>query len=250
MEQKAIEFKRKALSRIPKNRLTFVGPSKWMVEQCRQSPVTQDFPVVHIPYGLDTTDFAPRDRRIIRSMFGISDEVCVIGFLADSITDPRKGISQLKSAIMAMPSSVRVHVLTVGNGQLTNLNFPRHHLGPLHNDFLLSFFYSACDVFLCPSLQDNLPNTVLESMACGTPVIAYDTGGLPDMVREGESGSIVSPVGDDSALSRTISEMLSKPEILSEMRIRTRMLAVKAYALEVQARRYRELYKAVAVKKL
>jgi len=245
MEQQAMEIKRKALSRIPKDRLTFVGPSKWMVEQCRQSMVTEGFPVVHIPYGLDTAVFSPREKRIIRSMFAIPDDMYVIGFLADSITDPRKGMNQLESAIRLLPASMRVHLLTVGRGYTPTFSFAHSHLGPLQNDHILSFFYSACDLFICPSLQDNLPNTVLESMACGTPVVAYETGGLPDMVREGESGTVVNPVGDDSALSAAISGLLSNLEGLSEMRIRARALAVNEYALGIQAEQYRLLYQTV-----
>ncbi len=242
MEQKAIVFKQRALARIPKNRLTFVGPSEWMVEQCRRSPVTQDFEVVHIPYGLDPGTFAARDKRIVRSMFGIPDEVWVLGFVADGISDPRKGIRQLESAIRSLPAALPVHLLTVGNGHSPAFNFPHHHLGPIQSDHLLSFFYSACDLFVCPSLQDNLPNTVLEAMACGTPVAAYDTGGLPDMVREGVSGRLANPVGDAPALAAVISGLLSNPAGLSELRARARALAVKDYSLGVQAGHYRELY--------
>jgi glycosyltransferase involved in cell wall biosynthesis len=242
LEQEAVEFKRKALSKIPKDRLTFVGPSKWMVEQCRRSPVTEGFPVIHIPYGLDTAVFAPRDKRIIRSMFGIPDDVFVIGFLADSITDPRKGMSQLESAIRLLPASTPVHMLTVGRGYTPKFSFPHSHLGPLQNDFLLSFFYSACDLFVCSSLQDNLPNTVLESMACGTPVVAYETGGLPDMVREGESGSVVNPVGESAALAEAISRLLFERERLPMLRRNARDIAVAEYDLGIQSLNYKNVY--------
>jgi glycosyltransferase involved in cell wall biosynthesis len=242
MEQQAMEFKRKALSRIPKDRLTFVGPSKWMVEQCRQSTVTAAFPVVHIPYGLDTGIFAPRDRQIVRSMFDIPNDVRVLGFVSDGVADPRKGISQLESAIRLLPSSMRVHLLTVGNGPAPTFGFPHSHLGPLQNDFLLSFFYSACDLFVCPSLQDNLPNTVIESMSCGTPVVAYRTGGLPDMVREGESGSVVNPVGDSTALAEAISKLLYERERLPILRSNARAIAVAEYDLGIQSWNYKNVY--------
>jgi len=71
-EQDAIALKRRALEKIPRDRLTFVGPSRWMVEECRNSPVTQGFPVEHIPYGLDTMVFTPRDPSLLRAMFGIA----------------------------------------------------------------------------------------------------------------------------------------------------------------------------------
>jgi glycosyltransferase involved in cell wall biosynthesis len=241
-EREAVALKRRALARIPKGRLTFVGPSKWMVEQCRHSPVTQGFPVVHIPYGLDTDVFAPRDRRIVRAMFGIPDEALVLGFVADQIGDPRKGMAQLQAAVTALPTSIPVHVLTVGNGHSPKFQFPHHHLGGIQSDHLLSFFYSACDLFVCPSLQDNLPNTVLESLACGTPVVAYETGGLPDMVRAGVSGKVVNQVGDSASFGSAITECLTNSQALIKLRTQARELAVKEYTLGVQASHYAQLY--------
>ncbi len=244
-EQRALAFKIQALARIPKDRLTFVGPSKWMVEQCRQSPMTDGFPVVHIPYGLDTGVFAPRDKRIIRSMFDIPDDVMVLGFVADSIADPRKGMRQLEMAILSLPTSLKVHVLTVGNGRAPAFSFPHNYLGSLQRDHLLSFFYSSCDLFVCPSLQDNLPNTVLEAMACGTPVVAYDTGGLPDMILPGENGAIASPIGSSTDLGVAIESLIADPGRLSEMRGKARGMAVNRYALFMQAEAYKILYSKV-----
>ena len=237
----AVELKRRALSCVPKNRLTFVGPSKWMVEQCRQSQVTSGFPVIHIPYGLDTEVFTPRDKLVVRSMYGIADDELVLGFVADRIDDPRKGMAQLEAAIADLPSFARIHVLTVGNGQPPQFKFPHHHLGGIQSDHLLSLFYSACDLFVCPSLQDNLPNTVLESMACGTPVVAYETGGLPDMVRDGESGYIVKSVGDVRALATAICNLCNETKNLSAMRVQSRELAIREYSLPLQAVRNYQL---------
>jgi glycosyltransferase involved in cell wall biosynthesis len=241
-EREAMEIKRQALARIPKERLTFVGPSQWMVEQCRQSPVTGGFPVCHIPYGLDTEVFTPRDKQVMRSMYGIADDEQVLGFVADQLADPRKGMAQLAAAIASLPASVRVRLLTVGNGHSPQFQFPHHHLGGIQSDHVLSFFYSACDVFVCPSLQDNLPNTVLEALACGTPVVGYDTGGLPDMIVTGATGAIASPVGSSPALGTAIAELLSNGGRLAEMRAQARSRAMAQYTLGSQAWQYHKLY--------
>ena len=82
VEQEAVKFKTKILSRIPKDRLTFVAPSEWMLELCRRSPVTEGFPVIHIPGGLDTEVFSPKDKEIAQSMFAIPNDVMVLGFAA------------------------------------------------------------------------------------------------------------------------------------------------------------------------
>jgi glycosyltransferase involved in cell wall biosynthesis len=242
IEQCAVDIKRHALSRIPKGRLTFVGPSKWMVEQCRQSPVTSGFPVVHIPYGLDTEVFTPRDKRTMRSIYGIAEDELVLGFVADQIADPRKGMAQLEAAISLLLMSMRVRVLTVGNGHSPRFKFPHHHLGGIQSDHLLSFFYSACDLFICPSLQDNLPNTVLESLACGTPVVGYNIGGLPDMIMPHQNGIIASPVGSPAALGAAIEAFFSQVERLADMRQKARLRAASQYALPMQSEHYMNLY--------
>ena len=218
LEEKAVVLKQKALRRIPKERLTFVGPSRWMVEKCRKSPVTEGFSVEHIPYSLDTDVFCPRDRSLFRRMYEIPESSIVIGFVADVLSDPRKGMKELVEAVQLLEThGQQVHLMTVGNGELPPISCPHSHLGPIHNDYLLSFFYSTCDLFVCPSLQDNLPNTVLESLACGTPVLGFDTGGLPDMVREDYSGKLVSPVGDGNALGATMRSLLSVPDELQRL---------------------------------
>jgi len=208
-ESRAIEIKRRALSRIPKDRLTFVGPSRWMVEECRKSPITERFPVVHIPYGLDTGVFTPRDPSLLRAMFGIPADSCVIGFVADNIDDPRKGMKSLLEALHLLRKEYRsIHLVTVGHGDISVVEITHTQLGPIKNDRLLSFFYSACDLFVCPSLQDNLPNTVLESLACGTPVVGYRIGGLPDMVQDRINGHMVEQVGNSAGLADAIEKVI------------------------------------------
>lgn len=243
MEQKAIAFKKQALSLIPKNRLTFVGPSKWMVQQCRQSQITCEYLVEHIPYGLDTEVFAPRDSETIRGMYAIPKDVFVIGFIADNVTDPRKGMKPLLQALVQIARGhPDIHLVTVGNGVIESASIAHTHLGPIHNDRLLSFFYSACDIFACPSLQDNLPNTVLEAMACGTPVVAYQTGGLPDMVKESETGQIAENPGDPDSLRRAIERTLHPVSEAKRLGRVARMCATSEYPLAGQAARYNVLY--------
>ena len=166
------------------------------------------------------------------------------------MSDSRKGIRELETAIHSLPSSRKIHLLTAGGGDAPAFKVPHTHLGPVSDDERLSFFYSACDLFICPSLQDNLPNTVMESMACGTPVVAFETGGLPDLVRAGVSGKLATPSGDPLALAAAISELLSDADRLLKMRALTRALAVNEYGLGVCAGQYRELYAHVCGQKL
>ena len=242
-ETEAIEIKKRALAKIPKDRITFVGPSKWMVEECRKSQITRDFQVEHIPYGLDIKLFSPRPNSPLGSIIGVPENKIVLGFVADRLEDPRKGIRQLLDTVEnLLPKYLEIHLLIAGSG-LGNLGeIPHSSTGPLQNDLLLSHFYSACDFFVCPSLQDNLPNTVLEALACGTPVVAFKTGGLPDMVIPGETGFLANRNELNGALSDALDFQKNRPDKFQEMKAFCRAKAVKEYSLEIQAAKYKKLY--------
>jgi glycosyltransferase involved in cell wall biosynthesis len=242
-EAEAIAIKKRALAKIPKDRIIFVGPSKWMVEECRKSPITAGFQVEHIPYGLDLDLFSPKSPSEFKAILGIPDSKTVLGFVADRLNDPRKGIQHLLNATEeTLPKHPEIHLLIAGS-KLGDLGGICHKaLGPLHDDLLLAHFYSACDYFICPSLQDNLPNTVIEALACGTPVVAFNIGGLPDMIVPGESGFI----GEKGCLADILKEALDfqkwSPAQYREMRAKTRARAIKAYPHKIQAINYTNLY--------
>ena len=243
-EQHAYRVKETALREVDPRRLIFVGPSKWMVDQCKNSALTNRFESIHIPYGLDTTVFSPIDTSTAKKALGINPDQKVIGFIADSIADPRKGIHLLNQAIQQIKSATPL-LLTVGNHADT-LPSAIHqiNLGTIKEDRLLRMFYSACDLFICPSQQDNLPNTVLESMACQTPVIAFDVGGLSDMVRPGISGYLL-PEQDAHELSMAITHALSAPDELQRLGAGARALVTSEFDQQLQATRYAELYQSM-----
>jgi glycosyltransferase involved in cell wall biosynthesis len=243
LEQRAIRFKRKALQQVPSDRLVFVGPSRWIAQQCRNSPVTAGFPVVNIPYGVDSVAFAPRDKLHLRKICDIPEDSHVVGFVADDLSDPRKGVRELIQTLKRLGTTGRIHLLSVGRGAeaIDIEGIPHTHLGVLSSDLLLSHFYSACDLFACPSLQDNLPNTVLESMACGTPVVGFNVGGMPDMVRPSISG-VLCELGNIDALSHAIESLIGNTDTLAELSKNSRALVEQDYTLEIQAERYVELY--------
>lgn len=241
IEQKAMDLKRRALNYVPRDRLRFVAPSRWMVECCRESPVTREFAVHHIPYGICTETFAPRDPSLVRRMFDIPEKSFVLGFVADHIADYRKGLWCLQEALDQLPTA-EIHLLTVGNGALDELGLPTTSIGSVQNDLFLSFIYSACDAFVCPSLQDNLPNTVIEAMACGTPVVGFRTGGIPDMIRQGETGIIVDSAGDAQGLASAIEALAGNSVDRKAMGKSSRNVALDAYAASIQGAAYVEIY--------
>jgi glycosyltransferase involved in cell wall biosynthesis len=243
-EAEAMELKRRALTKIPKDRISFVGPSRWMLEESRKSLVTSGFRAEHIPYGLDLDIFSPKSPSELKSILDIKDHKLVLGFVADRLNDPRKGIQQLFSAIPQILSQhPEVHLLIAGSnlGDLAGISHTA--LGPLQNDLLLSHFYSACDYFVCPSTQDNLPNTVLESLACGTPVLAFNIGGIPDMIIPRVNGFLRNKDCLDDLLNEALDfRKKNNPQFLL-MREMCRARANKEYSLNRQAQNYTKLYK-------
>ena len=237
--------KQQLFSRVDTQRLRFVTPSRWLAAEIRNSSVLGDrFPVSVIPYGVDAHEFAPRDRSAARDVLGIPRDARVILFLAYSLDAERKGFRILTEALERLSSADgNVFVLSVGAGGAPDrLGGPNLHLGKITQFRLLSMVYSAADLFVIPSLQDNLPSTVLEAMACGTPVVGFDVGGVPDMVRPGVSGALA-PVGDANGLAATISGLLADDAERRRMSEECRRLAVTEYAMELYVNRYVTLYR-------
>jgi glycosyltransferase involved in cell wall biosynthesis len=236
------ERKRGVFSRLGRAQLHIVTPSRWLAEEVKRSSLLGAFPCAVIPYGLDTDVFAPRNKATAWEVLGIPQDARVVLFIADGLHDPRKGLRLLVRALSGISANDKVFLVSLGPGQPTGVeNLPHLHVEPINNDRFLSFVYSAADVLVVPSLQDNLPNTVLESIACGTPVVGFAVGGIPDLVRPGQTGLLAKP-GDALDLRRAITELLGDAQRLKTMRATCREIALQEYALEIQAKRYLDLY--------
>jgi glycosyltransferase involved in cell wall biosynthesis len=236
------ERKRSIFERVDPAYLHFVAQSQWMKDEIQNSALLQRFPVTVIPNGLDIDVFAPRDQEVARDVLGIPQRAKVVLFVAGSLTNRRKGFALLANALERLHSLSGFFLLSVGYGKPSiDTSISHLHLGHLSNNRLLSLIYSAADLFAISSMQDNLPNTVLEAMSCGTPVVGFDVGGIPDMVRPGVTG-LLAPVKDVEALRDAIVEILENPALREEMSENCRRIAVEEYALETQARRYAALY--------
>lgn len=225
--------------------LHIVGPSRWTAEQARRSSLTRDFPTSVIPNGLDTNDFAPRDKHFSRDLWNIPRDANVIVCAADSLDVRRKGFAELLAALPAIKDLEKPFLISVG-GLKTQFESPIPHLnlGRINHDRLLSTAYSAADVFVIASLQESFGQTVTESLACGTPVVAFASGGITDMVRPGETGWLA-PTGDTAALGhalRTAFDTLCDESACRRMSETCRQIAVDEYSFEVQASAYLRLY--------
>ncbi len=220
--------------------------SAWLAKEARQSGLLRDFEITAVPNPIDHTVFAPSpaaDITAMRARMGIAPESKLLLFVAMKISEERKGFGHLRAALehlRATRPSDRYEVLVLGNADpaaLAQLPYPIHAAGMVTDVAILAQWYALADVFVIPSLEDNLPNTVMESLACGTPVVGFSTGGVPDMVQHGQSGLIV-PQGDSIALGEAISEITSNTERLAAMGAAARAHVLTHYSFDVVAKQY------------
>ena len=238
------ERKREIFAGVESRRLHFVALNRWMASNLAKHPFLNRFPVTIIPNGLDTDMFAPRNRKLARETLGLPQDATIILFVASNVQIRYKGFLPLTEALSGLKGQDKLLLVSVGTKSELNLGIPHMHLGHINDDRMLALTYNAADLFVVPSLQDNSPNTVLESMACGIPVVGFETGGVPDMVRDGVTGSLA-PCNDVAALRAAIEDLIRKPSKREEMGINSRRVALHEYSLVVQAGRYDELYQSL-----
>jgi glycosyltransferase involved in cell wall biosynthesis len=231
----------RALASIPDTRMTLVATSRWIAGESRRSSLLSRFPVVVIPNSVETEVFVPADKNTSRDRFNIPRERTVILFIADSVDNKRKGFDHLVKALSGITGRPDLLLVSIGNTKPDVPGLPLIHLGRITDDSALAAAYAAADSFVIPSIQESFGQTVIESMACGTPVVGFDTGGIPDMVRPGITGSLAR-VGNSDDLRSKIVKLLDDPQMRSAMAVRCREIAVAEYSQPVQAAAYRRLY--------
>jgi len=236
-----------ALSNYTAPRLTIVSPSQWLMEQSLSSLVFRNFPHYLIPYGINESVFRIKNRHKIREQLGIGLDKVVILFAAYYVASKRKGFDYLLSALTNLPEKENIVLLSVGanNDLVQGLGMQLVQVGMVHDEEKMADMYNAADVFVIPSLDDNLPNTVLESLMCGTPVIGFPTGGIPDMVNNGLNGFVTEEISVE-ALIRSLQQQLQQPLIWPREKIAAE--AEKLYKDEVQVNAYLELYRQLVKK--
>lgn len=226
------------------SRLHIVTPSKWLADHVRRSILGGALSIQCIPYGLDLDLYHPVEQRAARQRWGIPADVKVILFVAANVRQKRKGLVYLLEALRRLDSPESIFLLTIGGKPMAEqeLSAFRHiHLGQLSDESTLNLAYNAADLFVSPALADNLPLVVMESLASGTPVVCFDVGGLPEMVRHMETGYLTR-YQDAIDLSAGIRTILDDDTLRARMRARCREAAIASYALQDQVLRYVELY--------
>lgn len=231
------------------SRLVVVSPSQWLCKKIRESPLMGQFPVHHIPYGLDLNLFRPLDQAAARRSLNLPLDLPLILFGAAYATEERKGYAFLYEALQLLlrKGHYQAGLITFGSrsGEVQfSPEIRRFDFGPVADETIMMQLYSASDLTVCPSLADNLPLAVLESMACGTPVVAFDVGGISEAIEHLKTG-FLSRLGDASDLARGIVTILENKNLRFDMGVRSREVAEKEYALDLQLKRHWSLYESV-----
>lgn len=226
-----------------------VTPSHWLAECVRQSTLMHDWPVTVVPNAIDTKIWQPVDKTVARQLLDLPVDVPLLLFGAmGGAADPRKGFDLLQKALQHLRGEDKnLQLIVFGQTaprEPEELGFLMHYFGHLHDDVSLRLLYSAVDALVIPSRQDNLPNTGVESLACGTPIVAFDTCGLPDIVRHEQTGYLAKAF-DAEDLARGIQWVLGGGrQRYAMLSANAREDAVARFSYPVVARQYLGVYEA------
>ena len=220
------------------SQLNLVVPSRWMADIVHASPLLSRFPVHYIPTGIDIDVFRPGDRDDARRRLRLPLDRRIIFFAAANINERRKGLHLLAEALRRLEEPPLL--LVAGNGTVAR-GIETRYLGAVMDEEILADAYRAADVFAVPTLADVLTQTAPESIACGTPCVAFDRGGVIDVVRHLETG-YQARFADVDDLARGLTTLLGDSELLGKLSRRCREVAETEFAVDVQVERYAALY--------
>ncbi|WP_115055903.1 glycosyltransferase [Helicobacter mustelae] len=182
----------------PKLNLTINGLSTWIAAQAKHSALLKNAPIINLPNPIDTKIFHPIAKKTAREIFGFSQEKILIGFGAKEATSvPRKGYQELIAALSLLENKERYLLVVFGASSGKAIpGLQTHFLGHLFDDVSLTLLYNCLDLYITTSLEENLSNTIMESLACGTPVVAFAIGGNGDMITHKYNGYLAKDVSD------------------------------------------------------
>ena len=185
--------KKNVFNQLPDLRI--IGLSHWISECAQESNLLQNKEILTLPNVLDTNSYSPVDQELARTLLNLPVKKKLVMFGAVSATsDINKGFNQLLQALNHLTDDIELVVFGSSQPEQAVLFKQRiHYLGHLYDDYSLKLVYSAADVMVVPSLQENLSNAIMESLACQTPVVAFDVGGNQDLILHKKNGYLAKP---------------------------------------------------------
>ena len=233
--------------------LTLVSPSSWLAKCASSSSLFRDSRIEIIPNGLDTQRYRPISQHLARELLNLPQDKQLILFGAlQATSDKNKGFHLLQPALQELSKSGwkdGLEIVIFGASQPENppdLAFKVHYLGQIHDDLPLAVVYSTADVMIVPSIQESFGQTASESLACGTPVVAFNATGLKDIVNHQQNGYLAKPYEVED-LAKGIAWVLENPDRHQKLSHFAREKAAQEFTLEIQARRYLALFKEMVI---
>lgn len=238
--------------RIGLNKIHFVGCSKWITEMAQKSSLLEGASFASIPNPIDISVFKPLSKDDSRDRFHLPEGKFLLLFAAAKLSDRRKGAVYLIEACSVLKQyyADKIEIVLMGNGSeelCQALPFKVNSLGYISDTSTMVAAYSCADLFVIPSLEDNLPNTIMESMACGTPCVGFATGGIPEMIDHCVNGYIAN-YKDANDLANGIRWILEYKDRLALSDACVKKVQ-ESYTEEVVAKRYMALYKELLQRK-
>ena len=221
-----------------------VAPCNWMLDLAKQSPIWPKTASFHrIRYGFNLKKFYAVDREQARKQLGIRSDAFLIGFGADDVRSRRKGVGYLLEAFNHLSTDQEVEAIVFGAGEIEATERVKkiHQLGFVNSIDRQRLVYSAADVIVVPSTEDNQPQVGLEAMACGTPIVGFNTCGIPEMIEHRKTG-LLAESENSVDLARQISWIINNPLQRQRMGDQARLWMEQNCDAEIQARRYVQLY--------
>ena len=234
--------------------ITFVACSHWLEEKAKKSALLTGQNIVSIPNAINTNLFRPRDKQEARHKTLLPQDMKLILFGSVKITDPRKGMSYLIESCKLLAEKHpelkgELGIVAFGNQskQLESLvPFKVYPLDFIANEHQLVDIYNSVDIYVTPSLQDNLPNTIMEAMACGIPCVGFNVGGIPEMIDHLHNG-YVARYRSSEDLANGIYWTLTDPGYAS-LSAEAYRKASTHYSERVIAKKFTDLYNKVTGK--
>lgn len=223
--------------------LTIVCPSHWMAQQARESSLFCDKRIEVIPNSVNTDVYSPDDREASRRYFGINNNQFVLLFGAHDNDEKRKGFEFLEQSLKKLLERVKpdkISAIIFGGGAKGDFPIQTKNIGHIESEVEMAKVYRAADAFILPSLEDNLPNSLLESLSCGVPVIAFDVGGVKDIV-DNSNGILISKE-DSNSLADAIIELMSDSDITNKKSRKGRSDILNKLRMEHQGKKYSDLF--------
>ncbi len=232
------------------NNLVFVTCSNWLAEVARSSSLLSGFRIEAIPNPIDTNLFSPKNKTEVRKKWGIDLNAKIILFGAANILDRRKGITYLMEALHDLKNNYaqteNIQVVIFGKNKAFDvglLPFKVYELNLISKQEELAELYSLADVFVSPTIEDNLPNTIMEALACATPVVAFNTGGVPDMVSHQQNGYLANyKSATDFAAGINYVLNTANPQ---ELGTNARQKVMQNFTNDIVAEKYLAVYKSI-----